>query len=56
MRAVRVILANMLRQVAFRVAFVNCDDVIQEITPPNADKKSIVTSRLPRTTPAVEAG
>jgi hypothetical protein len=33
MRAVLVVVANMPREQAFQVAFVNCDDVIQEITP-----------------------
>jgi hypothetical protein len=33
MRAVLVVVANILREQAFQVAFVNCDDVIQEITP-----------------------
>jgi hypothetical protein len=33
MRAVFVVVANILREQAFQVAFVNCDDVIQEITP-----------------------
>jgi hypothetical protein len=27
------IVANLLREPSFQVAFVNCDDVIQEITP-----------------------
>src|ERR1700676_4999518 len=33
MRAVLVVVANILTEQAFQVAFVNCDDVIQEITP-----------------------
>jgi hypothetical protein len=33
MRAVFVVVANILRELAFQVAFVNCNDVIQEITP-----------------------
>ena len=33
MRAVLVVVANILREETFQVAFVNCDDVIQEITP-----------------------
>jgi hypothetical protein len=33
MCAVLVVVANILREPAFQVAFVNCDDVIQEITP-----------------------
>jgi hypothetical protein len=33
MRAVLVVEANILREQAFQVAFVNCNDVIQEITP-----------------------
>ena len=32
MRAVLVVVANIVREQAFQVAFVNCDDVIQEIT------------------------
>jgi len=32
MRAVFVVVANILREQAFQVAFVNCDDVIHEIT------------------------
>jgi hypothetical protein len=32
MCAVLVVVANILREAAFQVAFVNCDDVIQEIT------------------------
>ena len=33
MRAVLVEVANILQEQAFQVAFVNCDNVIQEITP-----------------------
>jgi hypothetical protein len=33
MRAVLVVVANILGEQAFQVAFVNCDDVIQEIMP-----------------------
>jgi hypothetical protein len=33
MCAVLVVVANILREPAFQVAFVNCDDVIKEITP-----------------------
>src|ERR1700686_3356148 len=33
MRAVLVVVANILTEQAFQVAFFNCDDVIQEITP-----------------------
>src|SRR5437660_5282323 len=33
MCAVLLVVANILREQAFQVAFVNCDDVIQEITP-----------------------
>ena len=33
MRAVLVVVENILREQAFQVAFVNCNDVIQEITP-----------------------
>jgi hypothetical protein len=33
MRAVFLVVANILREPAFQVAFVNCNDVIQEITP-----------------------
>lgn len=36
-------------ELAFQVAFVNCDDVIQEITPPIAAKKSLLTNRLMNT-------
>lgn len=36
-------------ELAFQVAFVNCDDVIQEITPPIAAKKSLLTSQLMKT-------
>jgi hypothetical protein len=32
MRAVLVVVANILREATFQVAFVNCNDVIQEIT------------------------
>src|SRR5260370_35212021 len=32
MRAIIVVVANRLREPPFQVAFVNCDDVIQEIT------------------------
>jgi hypothetical protein len=32
MRAVLVVVANILRELPFQVAFVNCDDVMQEIT------------------------
>jgi len=32
MRAVLVVVANILREPASQVAFVNCNDVIQEIT------------------------
>jgi hypothetical protein len=32
MRAVLVVVANILREEAFQVAFVNCDDAIQQIT------------------------
>ena len=48
MRAVLVVVANILREQAFQVAFVDCDDVIQEIaaaTPYSALCHSI----LPRT-------
>jgi hypothetical protein len=31
-RAVLVVVANILREPAFQLAFVNCDDVIQKIT------------------------
>jgi len=33
MCAVLVVVANILREATFQVAFVNCNDVIQEITP-----------------------
>ena len=32
MRAILVVVANILGEQAFQVAFVNCNDVIQEIT------------------------
>jgi len=32
MRAVLVVVAKILREPAFQVAFVNCDDVIEQIT------------------------
>jgi len=40
MRAVLVVVANILREQAFQVAFVNCDDVIQEITPATPTQRS----------------
>jgi hypothetical protein len=48
MRAVLVIVANILRDQAFQVAFVNCDDVIQEITPATP-YPTLCDSILPRT-------
>src|ERR1700751_4178278 len=48
MCAVLVIVANILREPAFQVAFVNCDDVIQEITPATP-YPTLRHSILPRT-------
>jgi hypothetical protein len=48
MRAVFVVVANILREQAFQVAFVNCDDVIQEITPATP-YPTLCDSILPRT-------
>src|SRR5260370_40028459 len=48
MRAVLVVVANILREQAFQVAFVNCDDVIQEITPATS-YPTLCNSILPRT-------
>src|SRR5260370_41823293 len=48
MRAVFVVVANILRELAFQVAFVNCNDVIQEITPATP-YPTLCDSILPRT-------
>src|SRR5260221_223455 len=48
MRAVLVVVANILREQAFQVAFVNCNDVIQEITPATP-YPTLCDSILPRT-------
>jgi hypothetical protein len=48
MRAVFVVVANILREEAFQVAFVNCDDVIQEITAATP-YPTLCDSILPRT-------
>jgi hypothetical protein len=48
MRAVLVVVANILREATFQVAFVNCDDVIQEITPATP-YPTLCHSILPRT-------
>src|SRR5712672_4698563 len=48
MCAVLVVVANILREPAFQVAFVNCDDVIQEITP-TTPCPTLCDSILPRT-------
>src|ERR1700751_2138565 len=48
MCAVLVVVVNILREPAFQVAFVNCDDVIQEITPPTP-YPTLCDSILPRT-------
>ena len=48
MCAVLVVVANILREPAFQVAFVNCDDVIQEITPATP-YLTLCDSILPRT-------
>jgi hypothetical protein len=48
MRAVFLVVANILREPAFQVAFVNCNDVIQEITPATP-YPTLCDSILPRT-------
>src|SRR5258707_10200812 len=48
MRAVLVVIANILSEAAFQVAFVNCNDVIQEITPATP-YPTLCDSILPRT-------
>src|ERR1700738_502052 len=48
MRAVLVVIANILREKTFQVAFVNCDDVIQEITAATP-YPTLCHSILPRT-------
>jgi len=48
MRPVFVVIANILREPAFQVAFVNCDDVIQEITTATP-YPTLCHSILPRT-------
>jgi hypothetical protein len=48
MRAVLVVVANILSEQAFQVAFVNCDDVIQELTPATP-YPTLCHSILPRT-------
>jgi hypothetical protein len=48
MCAVLVVVANILREPAFQVAFVNCDDVIQKITAATA-YAALCDSILPRT-------
>jgi hypothetical protein len=48
MCAVLVVVANILREPAFQVTFVNCDDVIQEITPATP-YPTLCDSILPRT-------
>jgi hypothetical protein len=48
MRAVLVVVANMLSEQAFQVAFVNCNDVIQEITAATP-YPTLCDSILPRT-------
>src|ERR1700747_1524111 len=48
MRAVLVVVVNILREQACQVAFVNCDDVIQEITPATP-YPTLCNSILPRT-------
>src|SRR3989475_7480381 len=48
MCAVLVVVANILREPSFQVAFVNCDDVIQEITP-TTPYPTLCDSILPRT-------
>ncbi len=48
MCAVLVVVANILKEPPFQVAFVNCDDVIQEITPATP-YPTLCDSILPRT-------
>jgi hypothetical protein len=48
MRAVLVVVANILREPAFQVAFANCNDVIQEITSATP-YPTLCDSILPRT-------
>src|SRR5260370_34335412 len=48
MCAILVVVANILRKQASQVAFVNCDDVIQEITPATP-YPTLCDSILPRT-------
>ena len=48
MCAVLVVVANILREDTFQVALVNCNDVIQEITP-TAPYPTLCDSILPRT-------
>jgi len=48
MRAVLMVVANILREPPFQVAFVNCNDVIQEITPATP-YPTLCDSILPRT-------
>jgi hypothetical protein len=48
MRAVLVVVANILREETFQVAFVNCNDVIQEITAATP-YPTLCDSILPRT-------
>src|SRR5258706_4309909 len=48
MRAVLVVIANILREKTFQVAFVNCNNVIQEITPATP-YPTLCDSILPRT-------
>src|SRR6266581_2637888 len=48
MCAVLVVVANILREPSFQVAFVNCNDVIQEITPATP-YPTLCDSILPRT-------
>ena len=48
MCAILVVVANILREETFQVAFVNCNDVIQEITPATS-YPTLCHSILPRT-------
>jgi hypothetical protein len=48
MCSVLVVVANILREATFQVAFVNCNDVIQEITPATP-YPALCDSILPRT-------
>src|SRR6202158_223495 len=55
MRAVLMVVGNILREPPFQVAFVNCNDVIQEITPATP-YPTLCDSILPRTSNEVRTG